>query len=142
MKVLVTGPAGFIGMHVARRMLECGDEVVGVDNLSDYYDVSLKRSRLEQLKPYPAFRFFKIDIADSAAASALFREERFERVINLAAQAGVRYSLKNPHSYIQSNIVGFTNILEGCRHNGVQHLVHASSSRRLRREYQAAVQRT
>jgi UDP-glucuronate 4-epimerase len=128
MKVLVTGAAGFIGMHVARRLLERGDEVVGVDNLSDYYDVRLKRSRLERLQRHPAFRFFKIDIADGGAASALFKEERFERVINLAAQAGVRYSLKNPHSYIQSNIVGFTNILEGCRHNGVRHLVYASSS--------------
>ena len=128
MKVLVTGAAGFIGMHVARRLLERGDDVVGVDNFSDYYDVCLKQSRLEQLQPYPAFRFFKIDIADSGATSALFREERFERVVNLAAQAGVRYSLKNPHSYIQSNIVGFINILEGCRHNRVQHLVYASSS--------------
>ncbi len=128
MKILVTGAAGFIGMHVAKRLLARGDEVVGVDNLNDYYDVQLKQDRLEQLKPHDNFRFVKMDIADREAMAALFAKEQFQRVINLAAQPGVRYSLKNPHAYINSNIVGFTNILEGCRHNKVEHLVYASSS--------------
>ena len=128
MKILVTGVAGFIGMHVAKRLLERGEEVVGVDNLNDYYDVKLKQDRLEQLKPFGEFRFIKLDIAERETIAGLFTKEKFERVINLAAQPGVRYSLKNPHAYINANIVGFTNILEGCRHHQVQHLVYASSS--------------
>jgi UDP-glucuronate 4-epimerase len=128
MKVLLTGAAGFIGMHVAIRLLERGDEVVGVDNINDYYDVKLKYDRLERIKAYEKFRFVKLDIADRPVMEKLFAEEKFQRVINLAAQAGVRYSLINPHAYISSNIVGFTNILEGCRHNKVEHLVYASSS--------------
>jgi UDP-glucuronate 4-epimerase len=128
MKVLLTGAAGFIGMHVAIRLLERGDEVVGVDNINDYYDVKLKYDRLERIKAYEKFRFIKLDIADRPVMEKLFAEEKFQRVINLAAQAGVRYSLINPHAYISSNIVGFTNILEGCRHNKVEHLVYASSS--------------
>ena len=128
MKILVTGAAGFIGMHVAKRLLERGDEVVGVDNLNDYYDVQLKHDRLEQLKPFGEFRFIKLDIAERETIADLFALEKFERVINLAAQPGVRYSLKNPHAYINANIIGFTNILEGCRHHQVQHLVYASSS--------------
>ena len=128
MKVLVTGTAGFIGMHVAKLLLERGDTVVGVDNLNDYYDPRLKLARLEQLKPFAGFRFVQADIADRVAMEELFAAARFNRVINLAAQAGVRYSLKNPHAYIQTNLVGFGNILEGCRHHGVEHLVYASSS--------------
>jgi len=128
MKILVTGAAGFIGMHVAKRLLERGNEVVGVDNLNDYYDVKLKQDRLVQLQPYDKFRFIKLDIADIEIVAALFAQEQFQRVVNLAAQPGVRYSLKNPHAYISSNIVGFTNIIEGCRHNKVEHLVYASSS--------------
>lgn len=128
MKILVTGAAGFIGMHVSRLLLERGDTVIGVDNLNDYYDPRLKMARLEQLKSFASFRFVEADIADRAAMERLFAAERFNRVINLAAQAGVRYSLKNPHAYIQTNLVGFGNILEGCRHHGVEHLVYASSS--------------
>ncbi|MDA8382063.1 MAG: NAD-dependent epimerase [Betaproteobacteria bacterium] len=128
MKVLVTGVAGFIGMHVARRLLERGDEIVGVDNLNDYYDVGLKEARLRQLTSFDAFRFVRLDIADRDAVSGLFAREGFQRAVNLAAQPGVRYSLKNPHAYIQSNVVGFTNVLEGCRHTTVEHLVYASSS--------------
>jgi len=128
MKVLVTGAAGFIGMHVAKILLERGDEVVGVDNLNDYYDPRLKLARLDQLKLFPNFRFVQADIADSAVVMNLFAAEHFKRVVNLAAQAGVRYSLKNPHAYIQTNLVGFGNILEGCRHQEVEHLVYASSS--------------
>ena len=128
MKILVTGAAGFIGFHVSKSLLERGDEVVGLDNLNDYYDVALKKARLRILEDYEEFTFTKCDLADRPAMDKLFREEKFERVVNLAAQAGVRYSLKNPHSYINSNIVGFLNILEGCRHNGVEHLVYASSS--------------
>ena len=128
MKILVTGAAGFIGMHVARLLLERGDEVVGIDNLNDYYDPRLKLARLECLKPYPGFRFLKMDVADTAALSTLFAEEKFARVVHLAAQAGVRYSLANPQAYLQSNLVGFGNILESCRHHAVEHLVYASSS--------------
>lgn len=128
MKVLVTGAAGFIGMHVAERLLARGDTVVGIDNLNDYYDPKLKLARLAQLAPYPGFRFELIDIADRSSIASLFELEKFDRVVHLAAQAGVRYSLQNPHAYVDSNLVGFVNILEGCRRNGVQHLVYASSS--------------
>jgi UDP-glucuronate 4-epimerase len=128
MKILLTGAAGFIGMTTSLRLLARGDEVVGLDNLNDYYDVQLKRDRLARLTPHPGFRFVQMDVADRPGIEALFAAERFDRVIHLAAQAGVRYSLQNPHAYIDSNIVGFMNILEGCRHNRVQHLVYASSS--------------
>jgi UDP-glucuronate 4-epimerase len=128
MKLLVTGAAGFIGMHVADRLLQAGHNVTGIDNLSDYYDVRLKEARLNVLRPYSNFRFIKMDLADGEKVHALFEGEKFERVIHLAAQAGVRYSLENPHAYIQSNIVGFTNILEACRHFPVKHLIYASSS--------------
>jgi UDP-glucuronate 4-epimerase len=128
MRVLVTGAAGFIGMHVAQILLARGDEVVGLDNVNDYYDPQLKRDRLARLAPKPGFRFVQADVADKQAIGALFAAEKFERVVHLAAQAGVRYSLVNPQAYIDSNIVGFTNILEGCRHHGVQHLAYASSS--------------
>ncbi|MGE5466069.1 MAG: NAD-dependent epimerase [Ignavibacteria bacterium] len=128
MKVLITGAAGFIGMHVAQLLLARGDEVIGVDNLSDYYDVNLKKARLARLAGSRAFRHVHLDIADRAGVAALFEREKPARVLNLAAQAGVRYSLKNPHAYIDTNVVGFANILEGCRHNGVEHLVYASSS--------------
>ena len=128
MKVLVTGAAGFIGMHTALRLLARGDEVVGIDNLNDYYDVQLKRDRLKQLEPHAAFRFVHMDMADRPGMDRLFAEHHFNRAINLAAQPGVRYSLKNPHAYVDSNLVGFVNVLEGCRHHGVEHLVFASSS--------------
>jgi len=128
MKVLITGAAGFIGMHLSRRLLERGDEVVGIDNLNDYYDVQLKRDRLDQLKDFDKFTFYKMDMADRDAMAKLFKEQKFNRVMNLAAQAGVRYSLENPLAYVDSNLVGFANILEGCRHNKVEHLVYASSS--------------
>jgi UDP-glucuronate 4-epimerase len=128
MKVLVTGAAGFIGMHTTERLLARGDQVVGLDNLNDYYDPRLKEDRLARLTPHPAFRFVKLDVADRAGMEALFAAEGFDRVIHLAAQAGVRYSLQNPHAYVDSNLVGFMNILEGCRHNKVGHLVYASSS--------------
>lgn len=128
MKVLVTGCAGFIGMHVAQALLARGDTVVGIDNLSDYYDPKLKLARLEHLKPYTNFKFTQGNIADRAEIEKLFSAERPCRVINLAAQPGVRYSLKNPHAYVESNVVGFLNILEGCRHHKVEHLVYASSS--------------
>nr|MBL8410570.1 NAD-dependent epimerase [Dechloromonas sp.] len=128
MKILVTGAAGFIGMTTSLRLLARGDEVVGIDNLNDYYEVALKESRLARLIGHPNFRFVKLDVADRAGMDALFASEKFDKVIHLAAQAGVRYSLQNPHAYIESNLVGFTNILEGCRHNKVAHLVYASSS--------------
>jgi len=128
MKILVTGAAGFIGSTTAARLLERGDQVVGLDNLNDYYDVALKQHRLDRLLPHPAFRFVKADVADRPAMAALFAAEGFDRVVHLAAQAGVRYSLQNPQAYIESNVVGFTNVLEGCRHGGVGHLVYASSS--------------
>ena len=127
-KTLVTGTAGFIGFHLSRRLLEEGHEVVGLDNLNDYYDVRLKEARLDQLRPYPNFRFEKRDLADREAVAALFAEGGFGRVVNLAAQAGVRYSLEHPHAYVEANLVGFMNVLEGCRHHGVGHLVFASSS--------------
>ena len=128
MKILVTGAAGFIGMHTCARLLARGDEVVGIDSLNDYYDPQLKEDRLAQLAPNGNFRFQRLDIADRAATSALFAGHRFERVVHLAAQAGVRYSLQNPHAYVDSNLAGFVNVLEGCRHHGVQHLAFASSS--------------
>jgi UDP-glucuronate 4-epimerase len=128
MRILVTGAAGFIGMHVSKRLLEQGARVTGVDNMSDYYDVRLKEDRLKQLTGYANFRFIKLDLADQVATAQLFMEGEFDRVINLAAQPGVRYSLKNPHAYAHSNLVGFLNVLEGCRHNKVGHLVYASSS--------------
>ncbi|WP_269473832.1 NAD-dependent epimerase [Azospira sp. I09] len=126
--MLVTGAAGFIGMHTAQRLIERGDEVVGVDSLNDYYEVSLKEARLARLAAYPNFRFVRLDIADSQGMQELFAAEGFQRVVYLAAQAGVRYSLANPHAYAQSNLVGFVNVLEGCRHAQVEHLVYASSS--------------
>lgn len=128
MKVLVTGAAGFIGSFTAGRLLSRDDEVVGLDNLNDYYDVALKQARLERLRANPRFRFIHMDLADRSAIAALFAQEKFERVVHLGAQAGVRYSLQNPDSYIQSNIVGTLHVLEGCRHTGVAHLVYASSS--------------
>ncbi len=128
MKILVTGAAGFIGMHLAKRLLERGDEVVGIDNLNDYYSVQLKHDRLKQLDGFDNFKFIEMDIADRDAMAKLFKDEQFNRVMNLAAQAGVRYSLQNPLAYVDSNLVGFANILEGCRHNNVEHLVYASSS--------------
>ncbi len=128
MKVLITGAAGFIGMHVAEILLARGDEVVGVDNLNDYYPVSLKHDRLNRLRDQKGFRFIEMDISDTPAMTALFAKEGFQRVVNLAAQAGVRYSLQNPLAYVQSNLVGFANVLEGCRHNKVEHLAYASSS--------------
>jgi len=128
MKILVTGAAGFIGFHTAQLLLNRGDEVVGLDNLNDYYDVRLKEARLEILQRSPNFRFVKLDLADRSGMAELFAREKFERVIHLAAQAGVRYSIQNPLAYIDSNVVGFANVLEGCRHNGVEHLVYASTS--------------
>ncbi|HEY1747922.1 MAG TPA: NAD-dependent epimerase [Xanthobacteraceae bacterium] len=128
MKILVTGAAGFIGSFTAQRLLDRGDEVVGLDNLNDYYDVSLKRTRLERLQREGQFRFVQMDVCDQAKMSALFAGERFSRVVHLAAQAGVRHSLVDPHSYVNSNVVGTLNVLEGCRHNAVEHLVFASTS--------------
>jgi len=128
MKILVTGTAGFIGNALALRLLERGDEVIGVDNLNDYYDVQLKIDRLARIKDHPGFTDVRLDIADRAGMENLFKQYRPQKVVNLAAQAGVRYSLQNPHAYVDSNIVGFMNILEGCRHHGVEHLVYASSS--------------
>jgi UDP-glucuronate 4-epimerase len=128
MKVLITGAAGFIGMHVSQLLLARGDSVVGVDNLNDYYDPQLKRDRLARLTPHSGFRFVLLDVADRAGMDRLFAEEGFDRVVHLAAQAGVRYSLLNPQAYIDSNVVGFMNVLEGCRHHRVQHLTYASSS--------------
>ncbi|KGF72958.1 capsular biosynthesis protein CpsI [Neosynechococcus sphagnicola sy1] len=127
-KVLVTGAAGFIGFHLSQKLLARGNDVVGLDNLNDYYDVSLKQARLEQLKPHPQFSFHFLDLGDRSGMMQLFATQSFDIVINLAAQAGVRYSLENPHAYIDSNLIGFTNILEGCRHHRIQHLVFASSS--------------
>ena len=143
MKILVTGTAGFIGFHLAKKLLERGDEVVGIDNINDYYDINLKYGRLKELgidqektednKPvistmFPKHKFIKLDLADTGGINRLFEAEKFDAVCNLAAQAGVRYSLENPHAYIESNIVGFMNILEGCRHYNVKNLSYASSS--------------
>ena len=128
MKILVTGTAGFIGFHTAQRFLARGDEVVGLDSLNEYYDVKLKQARLARLTPHSKFRFVKLDLADDLGVAELFAREEFQRVVHLAAQAGVRYSLENPHAYVQSNVVGTLNVLEGCRHHGVEHLVYASTS--------------
>ncbi len=148
MKILITGTAGFIGFHLANRLLERGDEVVGIDNINDYYDVNLKYDRLKQAgisraavlsspsgephyvqsEKHPKYRFIKANLEDRDTIDRIFKEHQFDAVVNLAAQAGVRYSIINPHAYIQSNIVGFANILEACRHNGVKHLAYASSS--------------
>jgi len=128
MKILVTGAAGFIGSHLCKKLLQSDNEVTGIDNLNDYYDVNLKLDRLKQIEGYKTFKFHKTDLADREAISKIFHENGFDVAVNLAAQAGVRYSIINPHVYIDSNIVGFLNILEGCRHNKVKHLVFASSS--------------
>ena len=128
MKILVTGAAGFIGMHTALRLLARGDEVIGVDNLNDYYDVRLKEARLARLQGQPGFQFHKLSVEDREGMARLFQQERPRRVIHLAAQAGVRYSLINPHAYVDANLQGFMNILEGCRHAEVEHLAYASSS--------------
>lgn len=128
MKYLVTGAAGFIGFYVSKRLLAAGHSVIGIDNLNDYYDVNLKLARLAQLENKDGFEFIKLDLADREGMAALFAEQRFERVIHLAAQAGVRYSIENPLAYADSNLTGFVNVLEGCRHNKVGHLLYASSS--------------
>jgi len=128
MKVMITGVAGFIGSALAHKLLARGDAVYGIDNLNDYYDVALKQARLARLMPNKSFTFEKLDIADRAGMEKLFKREKFDAVMNLAAQAGVRYSIENPQAYIDANLVGFCNVLEGCRHSGVKHLVFASSS--------------
>ncbi|MGK3130652.1 NAD-dependent epimerase [Pantoea sp. C8B4] len=128
MKFLVTGAAGFIGFHVSQRLLAAGHQVVGIDNLNDYYDVSLKQARLDQILQHPEFIFLKMDLADRQAISSLFDDHAFDRVIHLGAQAGVRYSIDNPHAYADANLIGHLNILEGCRHHKVGHLLYASSS--------------
>jgi UDP-glucuronate 4-epimerase len=127
-KVLITGAAGFIGFHLSRRLCSEGYEVVGLDNLNDYYDVGLKNDRVNVLKSsFPSFSFIRVELADNENVKRVFKDHQFTYVVNLAAQAGVRYSIDHPHSYIDSNVIGFLNILEGCRHNGVKHLVYASS---------------
>ena len=128
MKILVTGAAGFIGYHLAQRLLSQGEQVYGIDNLNDYYDVNLKKARLAQLQSHSEFTFQHLDLSDRAGISQLFQNQKFDRVVHLAAQAGVRYSLENPHAYEDSNLTGFLNILEGCRHSKIEHLVFASSS--------------
>ncbi len=128
MSILITGAAGFIGAQLSKRLLEQGFEIIGIDNLNDYYDVNLKKARLTQLKTQPHFRFIQLDLADRAGIAELFSQNKFKKVVNLAAQAGVRYSIENPYAYVDSNIVGFVNLLEGCRHHRIEHLVFASSS--------------
>jgi UDP-glucuronate 4-epimerase len=128
MRILVTGAAGFIGFYVSQALLARGDEVVGLDNLNDYYDPRLKAARLEILRQDKRFRFVKLDLMDRGGIEALFNAEKFNRVVHLAAQAGVRYSIENPHAYVDSNVTGFLHIIEGCRRNGVEHLVYASTS--------------
>ncbi|MBS0576693.1 MAG: NAD-dependent epimerase [Proteobacteria bacterium] len=128
MKILVTGTAGFIGSHVAQKLLDRGDEVIGIDNLNDYYDVELKKARLARFADHPRYTHVHADLADRAAIEQAFAQHKPQRVINLAAQAGVRYAAQNPHVYVQSNVVGFLHILEGCRHHGIEHLVFASTS--------------
>jgi UDP-glucuronate 4-epimerase len=128
MIILITGVAGFIGAQLAKHCLEQDTYVIGIDNLNNYYDVKLKQARLARLEKYPHFRFFQLDLADRVGMAQLFQREKIQRVVNLAAQAGVRYSLENPHAYVDSNLVGFVNLLEGCRHHHIEHLVFASSS--------------
>lgn len=128
MKILVTGTAGFIGSHVAQRLLARGDQVIGLDNLNDYYDVTLKQARLARLMDVPGYTHITADLADRAAMEQVFAAHKPQRVVHLAAQAGVRYAAENPHVYVQSNVVGFLHVLEGCRHHGVEHLVYASTS--------------
>ena len=128
MKILVTGAAGFIGAFTSKKLVEMGHEVIGVDNLNDYYDVALKHGRLGWLEPLSGFQFKQLELADRDAVAALFSEHKFDRVIHLAAQAGVRYSITNPHAYVDSNLIGFVNVMEGCRHHEVEHFVYASSS--------------
>ncbi|MBK5073750.1 NAD-dependent epimerase [Budviciaceae bacterium CWB-B4] len=128
MKFLVTGAAGFIGFHVSQRLLALGHDVIGIDNLNDYYDVNLKLARLKLIESHPKFKFLKLDLADRENIARLFAEQNFQRVIHLAAQAGVRYSLENPHAYADANLTGHLNILEGCRHHNIEHLLYASSS--------------
>ena len=128
MRLLVTGAAGFIGFHLCRRLLADGAQVLGIDNLNDYYDVGLKRARLERLRPMAGFRFERADIADRAGMAGIFAEEKFDAVVHLAAQAGVRHSIENPLAYVDANVTGFAHVLEGCRHGKIPHLVFASSS--------------
>jgi len=128
MNILVTGAAGFIGFHVTQRLLAAGHQIVGIDNLNDYYDVGLKQSRLDLIAQHPSFRFIKMELADRAAIASLFEQHAFQRVIHLGAQAGVRYSIDNPHAYADANLIGHLNILEGCRHHKIEHLLYASSS--------------
>lgn len=128
MNILVTGAAGFIGFHVTQRLLAAGHQIVGIDNLNDYYDVGLKQSRLDLIAQHPSFRFIKMELADRAAIASLFEQHAFQRVIHLGAQAGVRYSIDNPHAYADANLTGHLNILEGCRHHKIEHLLYASSS--------------
>ena len=128
MKVLITGSAGFIGSALSLRLLERGDEVIGIDNLNDYYDVELKKARLARTLDHDSYTDVRVNLEDRDGIAGVFRQHQPQRVVNLAAQAGVRYSLENPHAYVDSNLVGFVNILEGCRHSGVKHLAYASSS--------------
>ena len=128
MKILITGSAGFIGSALALRLLERGDEIIGLDNLNDYYDVNLKRARLARAQNHPRYTDVRVDLAERAKMAEVFASFRPQRVVNLAAQAGVRYSTENPHAYVDSNLVGFLNVLEGCRHHGVESLIYASTS--------------